>query len=356
MFPVWARRVSRMAVAYVVVASGFRHRRAIAGADCRHDVQTAVMTLPASLSGRLRLPVVAAPMFLVSGPDLVIGACRAGVLGTFPALNQRTTAGFVDWLDAISAALRPGDAPFGVNLIVHSSNARLEPDLSAVVEHRVPVVITSLGAASAVVDAVHSYGGLVLHDVTTVRHAHKAADAGVDGLICVAAGAGGHTGLLNPFAFVAEVRRFFDGIVALAGGLTTGADVLAARALGADLAYLGTRFIATAESLASDAYRRQLVESGLDDVVRTAGVSTIPANFLRPSLLAAGLDPDTLPDPDRVDLAHLTNPTEGDAKAWRDIWSAGQGVGSITDAPPVATLVDRLAAEYEAARIRLDRP
>ena len=318
-------------------------------APARAGCQTAVMTLPATLAGRLRLPVVAAPMFLVSGPQLVTAACRAGVLGTFPALNQRTTAGFVAWLDEISAALTPQDAPFGVNLIVHSSNARLQADLAAVVEHRVPVVITSLGAASAVVDAVHAYGGLVLHDVTTLRHAHKAADAGVDGLICVAAGAGGHTGLLNPFAFVAEVRRFFGGIVALAGGLTTGSDVLAARAMGADLAYLGTRFIATAESLATDAYRRQLVESGLDDVVLTAGVSTIPANFLRPSLLAAGLDPDTLPDPGRVDLDHLTNPSEGDAKAWRDIWSAGQGVGSIVDAPPVATLVDRLLAEYTEA-------
>lgn len=237
-----------------------------------------------------------------------------------------------------------------MNLIVHRSNARLEADLAAIVAHRVPVVITSLGAVSTVVEAVHGYGGVVFHDVTTARHARKAADAGVDGLILVAAGAGGHAGTLSPFALVAEVRRFFSGTVLLAGALTTGADVLAAQVLGADLAYLGTRFAATRESLASDGYRQMMTEATASDIVYTAGVSTVGANFLRMSLEAAGLDPDRLPAPDRPDLTHLTNPTETDAKAWRDIWSAGHGVGSIHDIPSVADLVNRLTTEYAAAK------
>ena len=309
------------------------------------------MALPASIVGRLRLPVVAAPMFLVSGPDLVIAACRAGVLGTFPALNQRTTAGLEEWLTVIDAALRPEDAPYGVNLIVHRTNARVAADLQAIVRHRVPVVVTSLGAAPDVVAAVHSYGGVVFHDVTSAHHARKAADAGVDGLILVAAGAGGHGGLLSPFALMAEVRATFTGTILLAGALSSGSDVLAARALGADLAYLGTRFIPTTESLASDAYRQQVVAAAAADVVYTASVSTIPANFLRRSLERAGLDPDAVPGP--VDLAHLTNPSQADAKAWRDIWSAGQGVAGIDAVLPVADLVDRLAGEYQKARARL---
>lgn len=307
------------------------------------------MALPASLEGRLRVPVVAAPMFLVSGPELVIGACRAGVLGTFPALNQRTTAGFADWLTQIEDAV--GDRPYGVNLIVHRTNTRLTADLEVIVRHLVPVVITSLGAASEVVAAVHSYGGVVFHDVTTQHHARKAAEAGVDGLILVTAGAGGHAGSLSPFALMAEVRPWFEGTILLGGALSSGADVLAARAMGADLAYLGTRFVATRESMASDAYREQIVAAGAGDVVYTPSVSTIPANFLRRSLELAGIDPDAAPGP--VDLAHVTQPSEGDAKAWRDIWSAGQGVAGITDVPPVAELVDRLEAEYAAARDRL---
>lgn len=309
------------------------------------------MGLPPGFAGRLRVPVVAAPMFLVSGPDLVIGACRAGVVGTFPALNQRTTAGLDAWLTTIEDALGPADAPHGVNLIVHRTNARIEADLEVIARHRVPVVITSLGAAAEVVAAVHSYGGVVWHDVTTLHHARKAAAAGVDGLICVAAGAGGHAGALSPFALVGEVRRFFAGTILLAGALSTGVDVLAARAMGADLAYLGTRFVATAESLASDAYRDQIVAASAADIVYTPSVSTIPANFLRRSLELAGLDPDATPGP--VDLAHVTQPTGGDAKAWRDIWSAGHGVGSIDAVLPVADLVERLAAEYANARMRL---
>jgi nitronate monooxygenase len=290
-------------------------------------------------------------MFLVSGPELVVAACRAGVLGTFPALNQRTTEGLGEWLDAIQAALTPADAPYGVNLIVHRTNARLAADLEVVVGHSVPVVITSLGAASEVVAAIHSYGGVVFHDVTTAAHARKAADAGVDGLILVAAGAGGHGGSLSPFALMAEVRNTFPGTILLAGAISSGSDVLAARAMGADLAYLGTRFVATAESLASDDYRDQVVAAGAADIVHTASVSTIPANFLRRSLERAGLDPDAVPGP--VDLAHLTRPSQADARAWRDIWSAGHGVAGIDAVLPVSELVEQLAAEYEAARTRV---
>ncbi|MHA7861158.1 NAD(P)H-dependent flavin oxidoreductase [Tessaracoccus sp. Y36] len=293
------------------------------------------MPLPEPLARRLRLPVVAAPLFLVSGPELVIAACRAGVLGAFPALNQRTTEGLVSWLERIDGALTASDAPYAVNLIVHATNTRLTADLEAVVSHRVPVVITSLGAVPDVVEAVHSYGGLVLHDVTTLRHAQKAADAGVDGLILVSAGAGGHAGTTNPFALMASVRPWFDGIVALAGGITSGADVLAAQALGADLAYMGTRFVATAESRASDDYRRLIVEAGAADIVYTPEVSSIPANFLAASLAAAG------------------DETRDEYTAWRDIWSAGHGVAGIHDIPTVAELVDRLAAEYDAARTRV---
>lgn len=307
-------------------------------------------TLPAPLD-RLRVPVVAAPMFLVSTPELVVACCRAGVVGSFPALNLRTTEALDAWLSAVEDQLEPDDAPFAVNLIVHSSNARLRDDLAILARHRVPIVITSLGAASEVVDAVHAWGGLVLHDVTNERHARKAAEAGVDGLILVAAGAGGHAGTLSPFALMAEVRPWFDGLVLLAGGLSSGSDVLAARAMGADLAYLGTRFIATAESGASGDYKGMVVASGAGDIVHTPSVSTIPANFLRASLVAAGYDLSVAPG--EVDLGHLTAPTEADAKAWRDIWSAGHGVAAISDVPTVGELVERLASEYAEALARL---
>jgi nitronate monooxygenase len=276
----------------------------------------------------------------------VVASCRAGVLGSFPALNQRTTEGLREWLRQIDGELTDADAPYAVNLIVHPTNARLRADLEVVVEHKVPVVITSLGAVPDVVDAVHSYGGLVLHDVTTLRHAQKAAEAGVDGLILVSAGAGGHAGTINPFALMATVRPWFDGIIALAGSITTGADVLAARALGADLAYLGTRFIATAESSAPEGYTQQILEAGAGDIVYTPAVSSIPANFLAASLAAAGVDPASVPDP-----MHLGS--EQEFKAWRDIWSAGHGVAGIHDVPSVAQLVDRLAAEYDEAKARL---
>lgn len=308
-------------------------------------------SLPAPLD-RLRVPVVAAPMFLVSTPDLVVACCRAGVVGSFPALNLRTTEELDGWLSAIEERLEPDDAPYAVNLIVHSSNARLRDDLAILARHRVPIVITSLGAATEVVDAVHSWGGLVLHDVTNEKHARKAAEAGVDGLILVAAGAGGHAGTISPFALMAAIRPWFDGIILLAGSLSSGADVLAARALGADLAYLGTRFIATVEAGASEAYKAMVVDACAGDIVHTPSVSTIPANFLKASLVAAGYDLTATP---AVDLGHLTAPTDADAKAWRDIWSAGHGVAAIDDVPTVGQLVERLASEFGAALARIVR-
>lgn len=303
------------------------------------------MPLPNAFAGRLRLPVVAAPMFLASGPDLVAACCNAGILGTFPALNQRSTAGFEAWIDEIEARLAPDAAPFGVNLIVHRSNPRLEADLEVVVRRKVPVVITSLGAVRDLVTAVQSYGGLVFHDVISRRHAEKAAEAGVDGIIAVCAGAGGHAGTLSPFALVPEIRQVFDGTILLAGAMSTGAHVLAARALGADLAYLGTRFLATREAMASQAQKEMMLAARAGDVVYTPNVSGVHANFLAASLAAAGFDPAAARP--ELDL-------EAEAKAWKDVWSAGQGVGSIADLPGAAELCARLGEEYRAAAARLD--
>jgi nitronate monooxygenase len=302
------------------------------------------MPLPKQLDGRLRLPAIAAPMFLASGPDLVVETCRSGVLGTFPALNQRTSDGYAAWLDAIARRLSgfPDAAPFGANLIVHKSNPRLHADLGITVKHKVPVVITSLGAVRDVVDAVHSYGGLVLHDVVSRRHAEKAAEAGVDGIVAVAAGAGGHAGTMSPFALVAEIRSFFSGTIVLAGAINTGRQIAAARVLGADLAYLGTRFIATRESLADPSYKDMLLAAKAADIVYTPSISGVHANFLRPSIEAAGLDPDNLPPHGRLDMAN-------EVRAWKTVWSAGQGVGTITDIPSASELCDRLAAEYREA-------
>ena len=323
------------------------------------------MTMPQQLQGRLRLPIISAPMFLGSGVDLVVGACRAGIVGTFPALNLRTTEDFDGWLTQIETALAEPDAsgrrpaPFGVNFIVHHTNKRIEADLEQIVAHEVPIVITSLGAAREVVDAVHSYGGLVFHDVTNAKHAAKAAAAGVDGLILVSAGAGGHAGGLNPFALITEVRSVWDGPLILGGALSTGRDVLAAQAAGADLAYMGTRFLATSESLVSQEYRDMLVGHSAEQIVYTPSISTIPANFLRESIVAAGLDPDHLPVPERVDLGHVTNPHAAEPasttsttapKAWKEIWSAGQSVAGISSVVPVADLVDQLEAEYTQAK------
>jgi len=312
------------------------------------------MSLPESFRGTLSVPVVAAPMFLTSGPDLVVECCTNGVVGTFPALNQRTTEGFEAWVVEIKDRLatfeseNPGRraAPFGVNLIVHHTNPRVEADLTVCVKHRVPLVITSLGAVADLVDQVHGYGGVVFHDVTTVRHAKSAARANVDGLILVCAGAGGHAGTLSPFALLPEVRRFFDGTIILAGAISDGRQVAAAQAMGADLAYLGTRFIATKESTVPDENRAMILDSTAADIVYTPAISGIPANFLRRSLVEAGLDPDNLPTKDKIDMGEELNPEK---RAWKNIWSAGQGVGIIDDVPGAADLCRRLATEYRDA-------
>jgi len=306
------------------------------------------MSLPASLEQRLRLPVVAAPMFLISNPGLVLACCGSGVVGSFPALNQRDSAGFKAWLEQIEAGLAQlqAPAPYAVNLIVHPTNPRLQADLALCVEHRVPIVITSLGAVKEVVDAVHSYGGLVFHDVTTRRHAEKAAEAGVDGLIAVAAGAGGHAGTWSPFALVAEIRQFFDKTLLLAGCINHGHEVLAAQLLGADLAYMGTRFIATQESHAQDAYKQMLLGAHAADIVHTPAVSGIPASFLRQSLERAGYDMAALKN--AIEQGKL-KPIDDEAKAWKTVWSAGQGVGDIHDLPSATALIERLHGEYQAA-------
>ncbi|MCE0965161.1 NAD(P)H-dependent flavin oxidoreductase [Pseudomonas sp. NMI4491_12] len=309
------------------------------------------MSLPASLEQRLRLPVVAAPMFLISNPKLVLACCASGVVGSFPALNQRDSAGFKAWLEEIEAglALLEAPAPYAVNLIVHPTNPRLQADLALCVEHRVPIVITSLGAVKEVVDAVHGYGGLVFHDVTTRRHAEKAAQAGADGLIAVAAGAGGHAGTWSPFALAAEIRQFFDKTLLLAGCLNHGHEILAAQLLGADLAYMGTRFIATAESQAQDAYKQMLVAAHAADIIHTPAVSGIPASFLRSSLEQAGYDMNALKGGHEQGKL---KPIDDEAKAWKTVWSAGQGVGEIHDLPSASALIERLHSEYREA---LDR-
>jgi nitronate monooxygenase len=308
------------------------------------------MPLPRVFQGRLRIPAIAAPMFLVSGPDLVVETARSGLVGTFPALNQRTSQGYADWLSEIEERLEaipgPEPAPFGVNLIVHASNPRLDADLKITVDRKVPLVITSLGAVSDLVDAVHSYGGLVFHDVINVRHAEKAAEAGVDGIVAVCAGAGGHAGTLSPFALVPEIRRFFDKTIVLSGAISHGSQIAAARLIGADLAYLGTRFIATRESLAPDAYKAMLVGARAADILYTPAISGVNANFMRQSIVAAGLDPANLVVHAKLDMAN-------EAKVWRDIWSAGHGVGRVEDIPSVSELCARLRREYEDARLGL---
>ncbi|MGJ3264063.1 MAG: NAD(P)H-dependent flavin oxidoreductase [Salinarimonas sp.] len=314
------------------------------------------MPLPAILQGRLRLPVVAAPMFLVSGPELVIAQCRAGIVGSFPALNARPPALLDEWLAQIREALAAHDAahpeapsaPFAVNQIVHRSNDRLEQDLAVCEKHRVPIVITSLGARPELNDAVHGWGGVTLHDVINVTFARKALEKGADGLVAVAAGAGGHAGGLSPFALVQEIRAFFDGPLALSGAIATGRAVRAAEVMGADLAYIGSPFIATTEARASEGYKRMIVESAADDILYTPYFTGVPGNYLKPSIRAAGVDPDALAEKERQAMDF--GASGADAKAWRDIWGAGQGIGAVHDVVPVAERVARLAAEYEAAK------
>ena len=318
------------------------------------------MALPELFKNCLSLPVVTAPMFLASGPKLVIECCKAGIVGTFPSLNQRSTEGFDQWLNEIQTALTEFEAstgnkaaPFGVNLIVHKSNPRLQDDLAICIKHKVPLIITSLGAASELINAIHGYGGIVFHDVINLRHAKKAASAGVDGLIAVCAGAGGHAGTLSPFALVNEIRAFFDKTILLAGSISNGNDIAAAQMIGADLAYMGTRFIGTQESQVSTAYKAMLAESTAADIIYTDAISGVNANFIRPSIEAAGMDVDKMKAPAQVDfgseLEEATSETSDRSKPWKDIWSAGHGIGSINDTPTSKELIDRLKNEYQQA-------
>ena len=304
----------------------------------------------------LSIPAVAAPLFLISGPKLVIECCKNGIVGTFPALNHRTTEGFEQWVIEIKEALASFEketgkkaAPFGVNLIVHPTNPRVQPDLEICMKHQVPLIITSLGAVSDLVDAVHSYGGLVYHDIIKRRHAEKAAEAGVDGLILVAAGAGGHAGILNPIALVNEIKQFFHKTILLSGCISNGNDVASALQMGADLAYMGTRFINTAESLADEAYQKMIINSKAEDIVYTAAVSGVNASFLRPSLEAMGITENLWSTSKKIDFGSELDAAKAEAKAWKTIWSAGQGVTSIKDVQPTKDLIDQLIKEFKVA-------
>ena len=318
------------------------------------------MPIPAAFRDRLSLPVICSPMFIASTPDLVIAQCKAGVIGSFPALNARPASQLDEWLVRIReeleahAAANPGAkvAPFAVNQICHGSNDRLQHDVEACVRHKVPLVITSLRPPREVVDAIHSYGGLVYHDVISVRHARKAAEQGVDGIIAVCAGAGGHAGTHSPFALVREIRSFFDGAIILSGAMSSGADVFAAQAIGADFAYIGTRFIATAEAHAMDEYKQMIVDSSSDDIVYTNLFSGVKGNYLRGSVVRTGFDPDHLPEADKSKM-NFGSGSDIKTKVWRDIWSAGQGVGNIHEVLPTAELVARMVREYEDTRRRL---
>lgn len=299
--------------------------------------------------GSLTLPLIGSPMFIASSPELVLAQCRAGIVGTMPSLNLRDAEALEPTLAALADQLSetPGSAPYGVNLIAHRSNARLEHDLGVCVRQRVPLIITSLGPSAAIVEQVHAYGGLIFHDVINVRHAMKAAQAGVDGIIAVCAGAGGHGGTLSPFALCSEIRSVFDGAVILAGAISTGGDIAAARAMGADFAYMGTRFIATQEANATPLQKQMIVESGASDVVHTPFFTGVAGNYLRRSILESGLDPDALGNRAGGDLQVTRDGAK--PKAWKDVWSAGHGVGGIHDIPSVEALVVRLQAEYLAA-------
>lgn len=310
------------------------------------------------LYGQVRLPVICSPMFIVSGPELVIAQCASGVIGSMPALNARPQEQLSPWLTQIETALaelRRQDpdrivAPYAINLIIHPSNERVEPDLEVCAQHKVPIIITSLSAPHRVVDAVHGWGGKVFHDITTVRHAEKALEAGVDGLILVTAGAGGHAGTTNPLALVGEIRRFFDGPLMLSGAISRGDDIAAARAMGADFAYIGTRFIASAEANAAEGYKQNIVDSSAKDILYTPFFTGIPGNYLKPSIAAAGLDPDNLPVVDKSSA----NFGSSRSKPWKDIWGAGQGVGNIDTVLPVAEIVTQLEREYRDSIQRMN--
>ena len=307
----------------------------------------------------LSVPAVAAPMFLISGPKLVIECCKNGVVGTFPALNHRSTEGFEEWVIEIKEALAAFEketgkkaAPFGVNLIVHPTNPRVQPDLEICMKHKVPLIITSLGAVSDLVNAVHSYGGLVYHDVIKKRHAEKAAEAGVDGLILVSAGAGGHAGTLNPMALINEIKQFFTKTILLSGCISTGNDIASALQMGADLAYMGTRFINVDESMADEEYKKMIMNSKAEDIVYTAAVSGVSANFLRPSLESMGITEELWNQAKKIDFGSELDAAKAEAKAWKTIWSAGQGVTSIKNIQSTQVLIETLLEEFKEALTR----
>lgn len=318
------------------------------------------MALPPILRDRLRLPVIASPLFIISNPDLVIAQCKAGIVGSFPSLNARPISQLDEWLARITEELAAYDkahpeapsAPFAVNQIVHKTNNRLEEDIELCVKYKVPVVITSLGAREDLNQAIHSYGGITLHDVITDRFARKAIEKGADGLIPVAAGAGGHAGTLSPFALIQEIRQWFDGPVALSGSIACGRSILAAQAMGADLAYIGSAFIATEEANAVEGYKRAIVEGQADGIVYSNLFTGVHGNYLRSSIVAAGLDPDNLPQSDPSKMSFGSGGNQ-EAKAWRDIWGSGQGIGAIKEVLPAAELIARFAAEYEQAKAEL---
>lgn len=315
------------------------------------------MAVPDVLRTNLRIPLVAAPMFIISHPPLVLAQCKAGIVGAFPALNARPEAQLDEWLAGITEGLAAHDAanpdrpaaPFAVNQIVHKSNPRLEHDLKMCVKYKVPVVISSLGAVEEVNQAVHSYGGIVLHDIIHDRHARKAIEKGADGLIAVAAGAGGHAGTLSPFALIQEIRQWFDGPLLLSGAIASGRAILAARAMGADMAYVGSPFIATQEARAVEEYKQMIVASKAADIVYSNLFTGVHGNYLRGSIVAQGMDPDRLPQSDPTSM----NFASADAKAWKHIWGCGQGIGAVDKVLPAAELVERLAREYEAAKAEL---
>ena len=314
------------------------------------------MSLPKILEGNLSVPVLGSPLFLVSGPELVIAQCKAGIVGSFPALNARPQHVLAEWIIRIKTELAEYQAanpdakvaPFAVNQICHGSNDRLMDDMQTCVEHEVPIIITSLRPPAELVEAAHSYGGLVFHDVISVRHAKKAAEQGVDGLILVCAGAGGHAGALSPFALVREIKEWFDGTIILSGSIGDGYSVASSLALGADLAYMGTRFIATEEANADIGYKKMLEESAADDIVYSSLFTGVHGNYLKPSIDKAGLDSNNLPEADKTSM-NFGSGGNTDAKAWKDIWGSGQGIGGIVDSPPVQELVDRIQSEYEEA-------
>lgn len=318
------------------------------------------MSIPEHIAKRLRLPVIGSPLFIISNPDMVIAQCKAGIIGSFPALNARPGPVLDEWLNRITSELAEYDAkhpdrpsaPFAVNQIVHKSNDRLQHDVDMCVKYKVPVVITSLGAQESLNQAIHSYGGIVLHDVINQKFAHKAIEKGADGLILVAAGAGGHAGVQSHFAFVRETREWFDGPIALSGSIATGEAVLAAIAMGADFGYIGSAFIATKEANASDPHKQAIVDANADDIVYTNLFTGVHGNYLRPSIVNAGLDPDNLPvsDPSKMNFGSGGNTK---AKAWKDIWGSGQGIGAVKAVVPVAEMVDRLEREYLAAKKRV---